>query len=1603
MSSTPKKPPKSAKKAAHRVTSSGGGVAGKLGDRYEARWTILRGVLPVLADEFNAVRVEEPGFDAIEFRLVGGRDSKPDEGHQCKRTHTTTWTVQALRREHFVGPLAAMTDAGTHVVFASEKSSVLGPMADKARRLDDVDRWTADLTDDDEGVALTKLQQEWDVGTEDVHRRLRMTTFEQIGDPTLRQVLLALLNTTVSGDPEAVAGLLRGYIEDHFAEDLTSDKIWKFLRDKGHHPVTGFSAALSERVRDTVTSYVSHAETSRPAALGHVDRSEVGRIVDELHRVDGPPVVVVAGKPGSGKSHVLAEVCKTLSSLGVTTGVLRLDLAQAAHTAAELGAQPAMGFDGSPAQILARASGGNPSVLVVDQADSASMLSGRGHTVSEALRDMLQQARSTAHMKVLLACRSEDLRFDATLRRLVDLDNPASRNVTRIDIGDLTAEQVGAALASLDLDVSRTPAPLLTLTANVLNLSLFVRVYEAADPEDRPALTALRTRLQLLREYHELMSARMLPTLGPNVYTAAALRIAKEMSDRGMLSVSRVFMAAENDTLNSLLHHGVMVDDNGRLRFFHEAMFDYLAAVALQSTGATATNLLSSGPQELLRRGQVRSMLALTREDSASNEYLADLSGVLDGTTSRSHIRAAAMSMLSEMDEVWEQELTLVLRIAADNADPMRQHALGTMTTDPFARRFASSSLLDVAAAVVGGMGLPSTSTDAALLSQVGVEGCGYLLMRSAANEPNAAATAALAAAASSIQVTTWLNGFLRLIHLAGPSASGGALADLFVELARAATSAVHDEEQYRADTNAAAQRLGVDRAVVLNNLAALLFGDGRYALGMIAKHTPAELPRALQAWLEAAASINAARSGSSLFGWDSILGRDATGLGIFNRAAQAAPRSFVESLLPLVTSDWRGTAKDYAWTPTGSDDQATGLRYTRAVLSLSTNSIEHEVTDALTTAATLAVQTEPEEVAGALASLHGSDLLPVHELLSHVYGTATGSVLDNALEWACDPRVRGLPQGTTVGWAWGTVAGRVVSTGTAEQRGRMLACVRVAYGEFTPAGGTGAGSSPALADDTLSALAQEELIVLTRVKTAMGADLPADLDERIAELESAHGPAPSEPSTWAQVIDRHSEREVPSGLSDSEWTTHIERVTAGMKPDVSDRFEENLYNTTTGLAQDTAREPARFARLAMSLPTTTPAPIVSAVLRGIADNVSLLDDTGVNAVLDLIRAMLTREPIAEVDLDLLRLINKLAAVDLPADVLAVPSAVYDRNPPPEPWNSSNLEVAGLNHPRGAAITTAAELLNHSHTRAARLPQLAPLLARAAEAEHAQIRILVPMALSLVHMQDPELAGALIDLWLANARDEELTARYLDRLTWQLAVTRPATAESLLGRMIASTIPDAKRRAGQLATLFDVRGIDVGSAGEQPPLALAMADEAGRRGVAEVIVQLGDDLPSADDVREGAETRADHALLIELANDASDEVRAEIMDIGRYMQRSVADYDALLDPLADTEAFQEHPGRMFHVLSQRLDELPPAALKLCQVWADRFAATANDMANRETAEAPDVTDIVLGVYARALPGSTTRERCLDLIDLFVECRIGNIEKKADDVVYEPSR
>src|ERR1022692_3273145 len=564
--------------------STSGGIDGKWGLRYEARWTVWRGVLPVLRGEFDTIQVEPPDLlgEGAEFRLFGRQPVGSDEVHQCKRRHGTSWTALALDREHLLVPFGRHLASGTSVVFASGTESVLRTAAEKARR-DEADDWSADLNQK-ETEAKDYLMQRWTASQQEVQRRLAGLEVRTIDDETLLTCVIESIDRLIGGTEDAKAALLylADFVTDNVRVPLTSRRLWDFLRTKGFSRREGQDPALSERVLVLKDSYVRGIEAMRPQNLAILARPEVNRVVEGLTLPEGPQVVVVTGPPGSGKSTVLALACVRLTEMGVVVAPLRLDAAQEAWTADALGRQQGIGFGGPPARITARAAGGEPAVLVVDQLDSLSILSGRGDQVVDGVRDMLTQARASDGLRILIACRQYDLENDHRLRSLVygeAAGDPgiASPDVLHLTVGNLEQTEVRDVLEAFGFNHGTLSARFKELVASPFNLSLVATLVQ--DPRSgHRDFDLIHDRDDLLAAYDSRLRQRTRSVLGQNGFTSAVHKIAAVLSETGMLSFARDWFADIPDTVEALVHEGVLVEHAGRLRFFHDEYFNFVFA-----------------------------------------------------------------------------------------------------------------------------------------------------------------------------------------------------------------------------------------------------------------------------------------------------------------------------------------------------------------------------------------------------------------------------------------------------------------------------------------------------------------------------------------------------------------------------------------------------------------------------------------------------------------------------------------------------------------------------------------------------------------------------------------------------------------------------------------------------------------------------------------------------------------------------------------------------------------------------------------------------------------------------------------------------------------
>ena len=174
-------------------------------------------------------------------------------------------------------------------------------------------------------------------------------------------------------------------------------------------------------------------------------RNESSQIINALSTPESRGALLIA-PGGYGKSCVLAQVLSHLAVQDVPFIVVRMDSLQVCSTSRQLGQQPDL--LASPAIVLAGIANHSPCVLMVDQLDAMSLVSGRNPQMWDVFQELCEDVQPYPNMKMVLACRDFDLDHDYRLRRLGD----SQSGFTRITLGKLTQTDIKKSLATAGLD-----------------------------------------------------------------------------------------------------------------------------------------------------------------------------------------------------------------------------------------------------------------------------------------------------------------------------------------------------------------------------------------------------------------------------------------------------------------------------------------------------------------------------------------------------------------------------------------------------------------------------------------------------------------------------------------------------------------------------------------------------------------------------------------------------------------------------------------------------------------------------------------------------------------------------------------------------------------------------------------------------------------------------------------------------------------------------------------------------------------------------------------------------------------------------------------------
>jgi hypothetical protein len=636
-----------------------GGESDKFGNDYEKSWTI-DSVLQVI-DGRALELLPEPvvggrGVEFIKVKVGGVR-----EFHSAKIQKTGNyWSVPDLVQpkpaRSIVGDLfeKMATDPKAEGCFVSEVgANPLQVICEDARLAASDADFLARLSASRAGDFQTYILPYFKDIAEARNRlaRLHVTSYYQRDlDERIERDIGLLLRR--SNHAQLVPGDVRRFLGetvlDFLGKTLTKADLLARLSAEGYELA---DYARNPTILDSVKARNGSYRASATKFLinkGMIQRKEA---MDAFLQLQTGSVKFGAfvGTAGLGKSCAIAELLDYLEGGGLPCLVLRLDMPIKALTPQTLG--PELGLPISPVDLLATIAEGRRCVLILDQLDALSIVSGRSTHLWPLVDQLLAEVARYPSMCVWLGCRAFDLDNDPAILKMMKDHGVQKVQLQLLDVAEVQRQ---VALAKYDEKL------LTTDQLEVLRTPMHLSIYIEGDPD--PA-KPFKTVIDLYDRYWVTKQNHIKASHGGSVqWTAVIDLVCDDLTALQSLSapVAKIQDSPLWDDARKMASANVLLIDDKVCRFFHEGFFDYAFARRFVHKGKKLSEfLISSGEQDLFRRAQVRQVLTYLRARDRAR-YLIELESLLKATGIRPHILQLVYQWLGGLKDPTREELELL-------------------------------------------------------------------------------------------------------------------------------------------------------------------------------------------------------------------------------------------------------------------------------------------------------------------------------------------------------------------------------------------------------------------------------------------------------------------------------------------------------------------------------------------------------------------------------------------------------------------------------------------------------------------------------------------------------------------------------------------------------------------------------------------------------------------------------------------------------------------------------------------------------------------------------------------------------------------------------
>jgi hypothetical protein len=634
-------------------------------------------MLDVIQGHASWLKIEPLGDLRNGAEFVIRRNDGVDEAHQVKRQfrNANSWNSGAFDQLGIWG--AALQHSRAHRQFhfvSTVPFRKLQELADRTRSSDDLASFLTEGLPNPLKELFDELTHRYQ-GADDAYCVLRALYVRVVDDRELRHNNAALAALLLEGAPDLpTRASLVEVIERCLGRTVHAADLIEFLADYGlRRRLLTNLLSLIEQVQAETSTWSQRVEQQQLQPV--IARVEAQRISDTLRPT---AVTFLVGAAGAGKTAVLHQAVELFAVEGLVTLVISLDRYGSLGSTRELGRH--LGFETSPVTALAAAQ--RSAVLVVDQLDAVSMVSGRLPENFNVVADLIVEARAFPDLRVVLGCRQFDVDNDHRIRTLM-----SRHDASVVSVEPLSDHQIDTAIAAMGMAaVALTP-----YQRDILRLPLHLSLLATIAHEPR-ALDF--TNSQSLFDAYWNYKRRAIRSRGgvEAGVDAATGQLARAISDRQQLTVPIAMLDIDSLTTDLLISEQMLVRDGSRIRFFHEALFDYAFARQWVRREDNLVSFLTASEQELFRRGQVRQVMTHLRT-SEPVRFVTEVRAMLTSAEVRFHVKDVALAVLSGIGDPSSAELRLLLDVM-DVVPELDSRLWSRLGTSSWFDRFDADGLL---------------------------------------------------------------------------------------------------------------------------------------------------------------------------------------------------------------------------------------------------------------------------------------------------------------------------------------------------------------------------------------------------------------------------------------------------------------------------------------------------------------------------------------------------------------------------------------------------------------------------------------------------------------------------------------------------------------------------------------------------------------------------------------------------------------------------------------------------------------------------------------------------------------------------------------------